>query len=74
MAMTIFLSVSPNIVAGEVHEHTDFLEDQDANVAPVTERNEFKGKKVSILSASTATYAGVPHNTSANSTIGKNDV
>ncbi len=34
----------------------------------------YTGKTVSILSASTSTYAGVSNNTSANSTIGNNDV
>ena len=37
-------------------------------------QNPFAGKKVSILSASTATYEGVSNNTAANSTIGNNDV
>ena len=39
-----------------------------------TIQNPFENKKVSILSASTSTYAGVSNNTKANSTIGKNDV
>ena len=34
----------------------------------------FPGKKVSILSHSASTYAGVSNDTKANSTIGKNDV
>ncbi len=35
---------------------------------------DFSGKKVSILSHSASTYAGVSNDTNANSTIGKNDV
>ena len=35
---------------------------------------DFTGKTISILGASTATYAGVSNNTSDNSTIGKNEV
>lgn len=37
-------------------------------------QNPFEGKKVSILSHSMSTYAGVSNNTAANSTIGSNDV
>ena len=45
-------------------------EEPDATVI----QNPFAGKKVSILSHSMSTYAGVSNNTSYNSTIGKNDV
>ena len=38
------------------------------------ELNAFQGKKVSILSHSMSTYAGVSNSTAANSTIGNNDV
>ena len=36
--------------------------------------NPFVGKKVSILSHSQSTYAGVSNDSGANSTIGSNDV
>jgi len=45
-----------------------------ANVFAVEEKNPFEGKTVSILSASTSTYAGVSNNTADNSTIGSNAV
>ena len=38
------------------------------------DQNAFKGKKVSILSHSMSTYAGVSNNSAINSTIGSNDV
>lgn len=74
LAMAIFLGCAPYTFAGEVHDHGETLEVQDENVSSVTEANKFKGKKVSILSHSMSTYAGVSNNTSYNSTIGKNDV
>jgi len=40
----------------------------------ITITEPFSGKKVSILSHSMSTYAGVSNNTSYNSTIGSNDV
>ncbi|MBQ1232104.1 MAG: hypothetical protein IIX86_01090, partial [Clostridia bacterium] len=47
---------------------------EDGTCANCGEKADYAGKKVSILSASTSTYAGVSNNTAANSTIGKNDV
>ena len=48
--------------------------ENDSTSAFYDEVLKFEGKTVSILSASTSTYAGVSNNTAANSTIGKNDV
>ncbi|MBQ3560576.1 MAG: Ig-like domain-containing protein, partial [Oscillospiraceae bacterium] len=45
----------------------------EVEVTEVTAK-DFAGKKVSILSHSASTYAGVSNNTAVNSTIGKNDV
>ncbi len=45
---------------------------EEANTASI--QNPFEGKKVSILSHSMSTYAGVSNSTAANSTLGSNDV
>ena len=45
-----------------------------AGETDLEEQNTFKGKKVSILSHSMSTYAGVSNSTAANSTLGNNDV
>ena len=43
-------------------------------VETADESSAFKGKKVSILSHSMSTYAGVSNSTATNSTLGNNDV
>ncbi|MBR3935958.1 MAG: SGNH/GDSL hydrolase family protein, partial [Oscillospiraceae bacterium] len=63
----------------EVGEETELFEENILGKSVVLsdeepEEETFFGKKVSILSHSASTYAGVSNNTADNSTIGKNDV
>ena len=55
MAMAMVLGLSPNVFAGAVEDYTETPEVQDENIISVTQTNEFKGKKVSILGDSIST-------------------